>query len=86
MMRPWPSATGREGNSSVSQAIDYAVRRTKCHCRDLEYALSWSDPKFSDMFHLTLVLQFSWDRSVAIVTKLRARRPSIDVQFPEGER
>jgi hypothetical protein len=54
--------------------------------RDLEHAVSRSDPKCSSMFHLTLVPPFSWDRSVGMVSKLRARRPSIDVQFPEGER
>jgi hypothetical protein len=64
MRRPGPSATGngRESNASIAQAIDYAVRRTKYHCRDLEYAVLWSGPKFSDIFHLTLVLPFSWDR------------------------
>jgi hypothetical protein len=86
MRWPWPSATGRESNARIAQAIDYAVRRTKYHCRDLEYTVSRNDPKFSDMFHLNLVLPFSRDRSVSVVTKLRARRPSIDVQFPEGER
>jgi hypothetical protein len=86
MRRPWPSATGRERKARIAQAIDYAVRRTKYHYRDLEYAVSRSDPKFSDMYHSTLVLPFSWDRSVGIVTKLRARRPSIDVQFPEGKK
>ena len=86
MRRPWPSATGRERNARIAQAIEYAVRRTKYHYRVLEYAVSQSDPKFSDMYHSTPALPFSWDRSVGIVTKLRARRPSIDVQFPEGKR
>jgi hypothetical protein len=86
MRRPWPSATGRERNARIAQTIDYAVRRTKYHYRDLEYAVSRSDPKFSDMNHSTLVLPFSCYRSVGIVTKLRARRPSIDVQFPEGKK
>ena len=86
MRWPRPSATGGESNARIAQTIDYPVPRTKYHFRDLEYAVSRSDPKFSDMFHVTLVLPFSWDRSVSVVTKLRARQPSIDVQFPEGKR
>jgi hypothetical protein len=76
------SATGRESTASTAQATDYVMRHTKYHCRDLECAVSRSDaetrgtvPKFSDMFHGTLVLPFSWDRSDGIVTRLRARRP-----------
>jgi len=82
MRRQWSSGTGRESNANIAQTM----HRTKCHCRDLEHAVSRSDPECSGMFHLTVALPFSWDRPVGIVPKLRARRPSIDVQFPQGER
>jgi len=65
MRRQWSSGTGRESNANIAQTM----HRTKCHCRDLEHAVSRSDPECSGMFHLTVALPFSSDRSVGIVSK-----------------